>query len=217
MDCRVTILTPSAELSTVITLASGAPESSSRPAMKSGSLNNAKTADAGESYCWVTVNGLGTDCSPEGWSGGMGDGGPPAGMSPRQERPTGRRPSRRSSPAAPPDASTGGGTTRVAPDADTSGKRYGRHDRITGDPAPGRPPNDHCICVPRSSYVSRHPLDSLSTEEFTRTTAALRASGDLIPSRRFASIALDEPAKAAVLAWREGDPIVRRSPYVLWD
>ena len=65
--------------------------------------------------------------------------------------------------------------------------------------------------------MSRHPLDSLSTEEFNRTTAALRASGDLIDSRRFASITLDEPAKAAVLAWREGDPIVRRSLSVLWD
>ena len=50
--------------------------------------------------------------------------------------------------------------------------------------------------------MSRHPLDSLSAEEFNRTTAALRSSGDLIPSRRFASITLDEPAKAAVLAWR---------------
>src|SRR6478609_1859498 len=65
MDCRVTILTPSAVLSTVITLASGAPESSSRPAMKSGSLNRAKTSDAGASYCCDTFNGLGTDCAPD--------------------------------------------------------------------------------------------------------------------------------------------------------
>ena len=64
--------------------------------------------------------------------------------------------------------------------------------------------------------MSRHPLDSLSTEEFNRTTAALRASGDLIDSRRFASITLDEPAKAFVLAWREGDPVPRRSLSVLW-
>ena len=65
--------------------------------------------------------------------------------------------------------------------------------------------------------MSRHPLDSLSAEEFRRTTGALRASGDLTPTRRFASITLDEPAKADVLAWREGDPIVRRSLSVLWD
>src|SRR6478735_8441232 len=57
---------------------------------------------------------------------------------------------------------------------------------------------DHCTCVRRSLSVSPHPLDSLSTEEFRRTTAALRASGDLIDSRRFASITLDEPAKATV-------------------
>jgi primary-amine oxidase len=65
--------------------------------------------------------------------------------------------------------------------------------------------------------VSRHPLDSLSAEEFRRTTEALRASGDLVQTRRFASITLDEPAKADVLAWREGDPIVRRSLSVMWD
>ncbi len=65
--------------------------------------------------------------------------------------------------------------------------------------------------------MPRHPLDPLSAEEFRRTTAALRASGDLTPTRRFASITLDEPAKADVLAWREGDPIVRRSLSVLWD
>ncbi len=65
--------------------------------------------------------------------------------------------------------------------------------------------------------MSRHPLDSLSEDEFRRTTAALRSSGDLIPSRRFASIALDEPAKETVLAWREGDEIGRRSLSVLWD
>ncbi len=65
--------------------------------------------------------------------------------------------------------------------------------------------------------MSRHPLDSLSAEEFRRTTGALRASGDLVPSRRFASITLDEPAKADVLAWREGYPIRRRSLSVMWD
>ena len=65
--------------------------------------------------------------------------------------------------------------------------------------------------------MSRHPLDSLSAEEFRRTTEALRASGDLVQTRRFASITLDEPAKADVLAWREGDPIVRRSLSVMWD
>src|SRR6478609_10590163 len=97
------------------------------------------------------------------------------------------------------------------------GKGYGRDDRIRGDSAPHREAHDHRACAPRSPFVSRHPLDSLSTEEFNRTTAALRASGDLIPSRRFASITLDEPAKAFVLAWQEGDPVPRRSLSVLWD
>ena len=65
--------------------------------------------------------------------------------------------------------------------------------------------------------MASHPLDSLSAEEFRRTTAALRAGGQLTATRRFASITLDEPAKATVLAWREGHPIDRRSLSVLWD
>ncbi len=66
--------------------------------------------------------------------------------------------------------------------------------------------------------MARHPLDSLTTEEYRRTTAALREAGHLNPSHRFASITLDEPAKADVLAWRQGDgPIPRRSLSVLWD
>ncbi len=66
--------------------------------------------------------------------------------------------------------------------------------------------------------MARHPLDSLTTDEYRRTTSALREAGHLNPSHRFASIALDEPAKADVLAWREGDrPVPRRSLSVLWD
>jgi len=65
--------------------------------------------------------------------------------------------------------------------------------------------------------VSFHPLDPLTAQEYRRTTGALQRSGRLPPTRRFASITLDEPAKAAVLSWREGDPILRRSLSVLWD
>ena len=59
---------------------------------------------------------------------------------------------------------------------------------------------------------------SLTDQEYRRTTAALREAGHLKPSHRFAAIALDEPTKADVLAWRPGrSPIPRRSLSVLWD
>ncbi|TKV57634.1 primary-amine oxidase [Nakamurella flava] len=64
-----------------------------------------------------------------------------------------------------------------------------------------------------------HPLDALSEQEFRRTTAALRAADHLAPTRRFASITLDEPAKADVLAFTRGEAgrPARRSLSVLWD
>ena len=59
--------------------------------MKSGSLNNAKTSDAGASYCWVTFNGLGTDCSPEvgpaGWVTMVAGGNVPATRAPYRATP----------------------------------------------------------------------------------------------------------------------------------
>ena len=55
------------------------------------------------------------------------------------------------------------------------------------------------------------PTKSCAAAEIIRRE---RASTD---SWRFASIDLDEPAKADVLAWRQGDPMPRRSLRVLWD
>ena len=67
--------------------------------------------------------------------------------------------------------------------------------------------------------MATHPLDALSEQELRRTTAALRAAGHLTPTRRFASITLDEPAKADVLAFSRGEAAAppRRSLSVLWD
>lgn len=67
--------------------------------------------------------------------------------------------------------------------------------------------------------MATHPLDALSEQEFRRTTAALRAADHLAPTRRFASITLDEPAKADVLAFTRGEATAppRRSLCVLWD
>jgi primary-amine oxidase len=58
---------------------------------------------------------------------------------------------------------------------------------------------------------SAHPLDALSAEEIATTVAALREAGDADSATRFALIGLDEPDKAAVLAWRPGQPFARKA------
>lgn len=56
-----------------------------------------------------------------------------------------------------------------------------------------------------------HPLDALSAEEIAAAVAALRKAGDADNATSFALIALDEPDKAAVLAWRPGQPFDREA------
>nr|MBS1899347.1 primary-amine oxidase [Actinomycetota bacterium] len=64
--------------------------------------------------------------------------------------------------------------------------------------------------------TSPHPLDSLTGAEFSATAAALAREHGVDAGWRYASIILKEPPKAEVKAWREGDPVVRRSLSVLW-
>lgn len=54
-----------------------------------------------------------------------------------------------------------------------------------------------------------HPLDGLTAAEFGSLTEVLRSAGRLHEDGRFPLIELVEPEKAAVLAWRPGDPIPR--------
>jgi primary-amine oxidase len=65
--------------------------------------------------------------------------------------------------------------------------------------------------------MAAHPLDPLSSTEFQSTAAILRRDQGVSDSWRFASIELKEPAKADVKAWKQGDPVPRRSLSVLWD
>ncbi|GAA2003821.1 primary-amine oxidase [Nakamurella flavida] len=69
--------------------------------------------------------------------------------------------------------------------------------------------------------MAPHPLEPLTADEITASTAALTAAGHAGPSHRFASIALLEPPKADLLAWelagRSGPAPARRSKSVLWD
>ena len=56
-----------------------------------------------------------------------------------------------------------------------------------------------------------HPLDALSGEEIEAAVAALRHAGLVDDATLFPMIDLDEPAKAAVLAWQPGQPFPRRA------
>jgi primary-amine oxidase len=65
--------------------------------------------------------------------------------------------------------------------------------------------------------VAQHPLEPLSEDEFRQTAAVLKRDAGITESWRFGSIELKEPPKAAVLAWRTGDPVPRTSFAVLWN
>src|SRR3954471_10849615 len=65
--------------------------------------------------------------------------------------------------------------------------------------------------------MAMHPLEPLSMEEFTEAVAVLRRDQNIGDEWRFASIELHEPAKAAVKAWRPGDPVPRTAHAVLWN
>jgi primary-amine oxidase len=60
-----------------------------------------------------------------------------------------------------------------------------------------------------------HPLDSLTPGEYWKAYNVLKEAGKLAPKTLFASVLLQEPAKAYVLAWKPGDPIVRKVDIVL--
>jgi primary-amine oxidase len=54
-----------------------------------------------------------------------------------------------------------------------------------------------------------HPLEPLSSLEYARAVEVVRAHPALPKDARFSSIALAEPAKSQVLAWRDGQPFSR--------
>ena len=62
-----------------------------------------------------------------------------------------------------------------------------------------------------AATVSAHPLDALSAEEISATMRVLGAAGRADTATRFPLIALDEPDKEAVLAWRPGQPFARKA------
>lgn len=56
-----------------------------------------------------------------------------------------------------------------------------------------------------------HPMDPLTTEEYTETLQILQADGLIDENSRFPMITLREMPKAAVLAWQPGDEITREA------
>jgi primary-amine oxidase len=62
-----------------------------------------------------------------------------------------------------------------------------------------------------ATQSAAHPLDGLSAPEITAVVEILKADGKTDADSRFPLIELKEPDKAAVLAWRPGDPETRQA------
>lgn len=63
--------------------------------------------------------------------------------------------------------------------------------------------------------AASHPLDALDAAEITTATAILRNGDKADDKTLIASITLQPPPKADVLAWKTGDPIPRKAKVVL--
>lgn len=64
--------------------------------------------------------------------------------------------------------------------------------------------------------ASAHPLDPLNPDEIIGAAQILLAGGAAQPGAIFQSVELREPPKAAVLAWRPGQPPLPRQATVFW-
>ena len=62
-----------------------------------------------------------------------------------------------------------------------------------------------------------HPLDPLTEDEIKAAVDLLKAEGKSTHYLVYSFIGLLEPAKDAVLAFKDGDPIVRRVKIVCYD
>jgi primary-amine oxidase len=69
-----------------------------------------------------------------------------------------------------------------------------------------------CFALPPQVH---HPLDALTPQEYWKAYHVLQDAGKIAEKTQFSSILLQEPAKSTVLAWKPGDPIVRKVDVVL--
>lgn len=74
-----------------------------------------------------------------------------------------------------------------------------------------------CLTFGLSSWAATHPLEPLSKAEIATAMNVMRASGKVAPDTRFPVIALHEPPKAEVLAYKPGTPIRREAFIVVFD
>ena len=71
-------------------------------------------------------------------------------------------------------------------------------------------------CLPLAAQIAaQHPLDALDASEITATTTILKNAGHVDDTTLVASISLQEPPKADVLAWKPGDAVPRSAKAVL--
>ncbi len=67
------------------------------------------------------------------------------------------------------------------------------------------------------SKVPQHPLDGLTTDEYWAVHDVLQKSGHVTEKTLTSSLLLHEPTKEKVLAWKDGDPLVREADVILLD
>ncbi len=65
--------------------------------------------------------------------------------------------------------------------------------------------------------AANHPLEPLDSAEMQKAVDVLKAEGKLAEGVKFPSLALNEPPKAEVLAWKMGHPSRREAFAVLYD
>lgn len=68
-----------------------------------------------------------------------------------------------------------------------------------------------------SPQIVTHPLDPMTFEELEQNVSIFKREGLLKQGVSLVSLTSDEPSKDAVLSWKQGDPITRKSIAVLYD
>src|SRR5438045_3014246 len=71
--------------------------------------------------------------------------------------------------------------------------------------------------VEGTPFVLAHPLEPLTPEEIQQASTLIREQQALSEYVRFASVTLYEPSKQEVLAFKLGDPVVRKAFIILLD
>ncbi|MBI3299926.1 MAG: primary-amine oxidase [Elusimicrobia bacterium] len=73
------------------------------------------------------------------------------------------------------------------------------------------------IALAAPAFAAPHPLDPLSAAEYAKAVEILSKAGKLKSEVLFPNMALNEPPKAEVLAWKAGEPYRREAFASLYD